>query len=166
MYQPLQARLTISSDIALLGLLGDWAVALARAVPGAEGAIDLELNLRLVLTELFSNCIRHAYNDTPDGQVEIEFKAGPGGIDVSVTDSGPGLPPHVDIDNLQLPEDNAQADAGRGLFLVRQLVDRLTYARANGRTTFSIRLHVPEEPLPDEALLRELLMEGQTSSST
>jgi len=148
-----QAKLKVKSDVSVLGLLGDWLALLARAVPGAEQIPDLEMNLRLLVTELFSNCQRHAYGGQVDGDVELTFSATERSIELSVRDFGHGPAPGFDIDRIQLPPNNEESASGRGLFLVRQLVDRLSFQGSANGSTFTASLDIPAPSPTDEELL-------------
>jgi anti-sigma regulatory factor (Ser/Thr protein kinase) len=149
----IQAKLTVKSDVAILGLLGDWLAVLARAVPGADHLLDLEMHLRLLVTELFTNCLRHAYGGRSDGDVELTFTASGRTMELSVRDFGVGPAATFDVNQISLPPNNEESASGRGLFLVRQLVDRLTFQGGPSGSTFTATLEIPASRPSDEELL-------------
>jgi len=151
--QRLQAKLMVKSDVAVLGLLGDWLAVLARAVPGSDRILDLEMNLRLLVTELFSNCMRHAYGGHSDGDVELTFTASGRTMELAVRDFGTGPAADFDVNQIQLPPNNEESASGRGLFLVRQLVDRLSFQGGPNGSTFTATLEIPAAGPTEEELL-------------
>jgi anti-sigma regulatory factor (Ser/Thr protein kinase) len=90
----------------------------------------------LVLDEAVSNAIRHGSRD--GGPVEIAVEMGHGWIDIRVRDHGPTqrLP--------RLPSAPPQilATGGRGLWLIRQLVDEVGLRRAGRGTLLWARSRV------------------------
>lgn len=62
--------------------------------------IDMSLHCGLILNELISNALKHAFPDGLDGVITICLKAGTNGwITLSVSDTGVGYPPGMDIMN-------------------------------------------------------------------
>jgi signal transduction histidine kinase len=79
--------------------------------------------LRLLVTELVSNSVRHARSDT----VVLRIVVGRSSVLTEVTDEGPGFDP----DKTEKPGDN---ESGWGLFLVERLSHRWGVAQ-EGRST-------------------------------
>ena len=81
----------------------------------------------LLVTELFSNSIRHSDSGTPGGVVTVAVTDGGGVVLVEVTDrSGPGVP--------ALSPADRDAEGGRGLHLVAGLAARWGWDRRGSRT--------------------------------
>lgn len=85
-------------------------------------AHDLELGLDkavpcgLIVNELVSNALKHAFPDGRAGCIRVDlFRAGESGVELSVSDDGVGLPSHFDI---------GTADS-LGLRLVSSLADQI-----------------------------------------
>jgi anti-sigma regulatory factor (Ser/Thr protein kinase) len=77
--------------------------------------------LRLLVTELVGNSVRHA-SERATGEIELAIRVTPGRIRVEVADRGPGFFP--------APRDAGPDDpSGRGLLLVEALSDRWGAAR-------------------------------------
>lgn len=89
-------------------------------------------DMRLLVSELVTNCIRHA-RSTEGDELELEVSVTGDLIHVCVTDDGPGFEASP-----RGPEDDP--GSGWGLFLVEQLSDRWG-VDVNGRTQvwFEIR---------------------------
>ncbi len=72
--------------------------------------------LRLVVTELVTNAVRHASMGA-EASIDMTIQLSPKAIRVEVTDSGPGFDP-------VLPEWDVLAEGQRGLLLVSELSQR------------------------------------------
>ncbi len=55
--------------------------------------VDLLIPLGLILNELISNALKHAFGERQHGQISIEIQALPEHLQVKVADNGQGLPP-------------------------------------------------------------------------
>ena len=96
-----------------------------RAIAGLPGDLDPSLceTLRLLVTELVANSVRHADAEA----VTLRVSVGPRAVRTEVTDPGPGFDPA----NTGSPRDD---HSGWGLFLVERLADRWGVARAGSAT--------------------------------
>jgi serine/threonine-protein kinase RsbW len=82
-------------------------------------------SLAIALTEVVANAIYHGNQGNPDKTVTICFTVRKGYLSVEITDQGPGFNPHTIADPLD-PE-NLLKDSGRGIFIVRTLMDSVEY---------------------------------------
>ena len=88
------------------------------------GARQLMLNLAVALSEALSNAILRGNNDDPAKHVHVTARVDSVRLVVEVTDEGDGF----DLDQCTLDPttpDNVDREDGRGLFLMRQLMDRV-----------------------------------------
>ncbi len=85
-------------------------------------------DMQLAITEACANAVRHA-TGTNEYSVSIAVRAD--GCDVEVVDLGPGFEPPA-------AEPEPSAESGRGLLLMRSLVDELQFLRDDDAT--SVRL--------------------------
>ncbi|HKW49443.1 MAG TPA: ATP-binding protein [Gemmatimonadaceae bacterium] len=88
------------------------------------GARQLMLNLAVALTEALSNAILRGNNDDPGKHVHVTARVDPARLVIDVRDEGGGF----DLDLCTLDPttpDNVDREDGRGLFLMRQLMDRV-----------------------------------------
>lgn len=94
--------------------------------------VDVAIPCGLILNELTTNAIKHAFHDRPSGEIAVQLKADQDDtVSLLFADDGQGFRPHVDWRN---------ADT-LGLQLVRMLTDQLqgTIEKSNGRgTTFRL----------------------------
>jgi len=89
-------------------------------------------NILLTLTEAFKNAVIHGNQNDSDKKVTILFDAGQKGLSFVISDEGEGF----DYDSIPSPIDveyDAEAEKGRGLFLIRSLTDDVKFTD-NGRT--------------------------------
>lgn len=88
------------------------------------GARQLMLNLAVALTEALSNAILRGNNDDPAKHVHVTARVDSARLVVDVRDEGSGF----DLDTCTLDPTtpgNVDREDGRGLFLMRQLMDRV-----------------------------------------
>lgn len=95
---------------------------------GREVGFDedlLRLNLRVGLTEALANAMLYGNNRDPKKQVRVEAHFSPDEIEIRVTDEGRGFNP----DQVRDPTSpaNVSRAGGRGIFLIRKLMDRVEF---------------------------------------
>ncbi|BAZ99138.1 sensor histidine kinase [Methanothermobacter sp. EMTCatA1] len=106
-------------------------------VPDVEFNIETAAPLGLIVGELVSNSLRHAFTD--GGTIRISLEALDDGFILVVADNGRGLP-----DNFSLQE-----SAGIGLELVKNLVGQLEGSiecHSNEWTTFTVEFRELKYP--------------------
>jgi anti-sigma regulatory factor (Ser/Thr protein kinase) len=113
---------------------GPYAPTAARlAVDGLDVHLDSVLlnDLRLLVSEVISNSVRHAGVGAEDS-LELEVAISDDTVRVAVTDPGAGFEP-------ESPSPDLDDVSGWGLYLVEQLSDRWGVAREKGtRVWFEI----------------------------
>jgi serine/threonine-protein kinase RsbW len=86
------------------------------------------LEIGLALQEALANAIVHGCGNDPSKEVQCRVQSDPQGhLVITVTDPGPGFRPEVVADPNR-PE-NLYADHGRGVYLIRQLMDEVSFER-------------------------------------
>ncbi|HEU5210002.1 MAG TPA: ATP-binding protein [Longimicrobiales bacterium] len=85
----------------------------------------LRLNLRVGLTEALANAMLYGNNRDPRKRVRVEAQIEPDRIMIRVTDEGRGFDPDQ-VDDPTTPA-NLQKIGGRGIFLIRKLMDRVEF---------------------------------------
>jgi anti-sigma regulatory factor (Ser/Thr protein kinase) len=94
------------------------------------GQRQLALAVPVALTEALSNAIVRANREDPEKHVEVRTLVDPSRVVLEVKDEGPGF----DIDACTIDPttpDQVTREDGRGLFLMRKLVDRVERLDAN-----------------------------------
>jgi anti-sigma regulatory factor (Ser/Thr protein kinase) len=89
-----------------------------RAIAGLGGHVGIGTlgDLRLLVSELVTNSVRHAGLGAGDA-IGLQISVSPGRVRVEVTDVGPGF-------ERSSPEPREDRTGGYGLFLVDRLADR------------------------------------------
>jgi serine/threonine-protein kinase RsbW len=82
-------------------------------------------DLSIVITELFNNAIHHGNKDDLNKDVKIEYTLQTDHLEISVQDQGNGFLPD-EIKNPLDPE-NLLAESGRGIYLVKMLMDETKF---------------------------------------
>lgn len=117
-----------SSDIKLLNLLFD-------SMEGFCRALNLDLNSCwkefLALREVVTNAVLHGNREDPVKEVEILIERKPDRLVFVVKDEGEGFDFEREGREPET-EEEILAIRGRGLFLVKQIMDRVSYRYENG----------------------------------
>ncbi len=98
----------------------------------------LRLNFRVGLTEALSNAMLYGNGHDPKKRVRVEVTIGSGAIVAKVTDEGHGFDPEK-VPDPKAPQ-NITRPGGRGLFLMRKLLDEVSYNREGNSVTLVLRL--------------------------
>lgn len=90
--------------------------------------------LELCVVEAVTNCVVHAYNGQPGHEVRVRVALGEDALELQVVDQGTPMPPEaLEPREPEEPEDVLTlAEHGRGLMILRVLMDSLDYA-SDGR---------------------------------
>lgn len=104
----------------------------------SEQARRLDLNFRVGLTEALSNAMLYGNSHDPSKRVLVEVALQAGRLQARVTDQGPGFDPSA-VPDPTSPE-NLTKPCGRGLFLMRQLLDEVSFNDQGNQVTLVLRL--------------------------
>lgn len=97
----------------------------------------LRLNLRVSLTEALANAILYGNAHDPSKRVRVDARVAADEVVVRVTDEGHGFDPDS-VPDPTLP-DNLTRAGGRGLFLIRNLMDSVEFNPAGNAITMVLR---------------------------
>jgi len=95
---------------------------IAREAGFDESTVD---DISIALTELVNNAIHHGNRDDRAKKVTVTFTQTPEALHIAIRDEGGGFEPEKLNDPLH-PE-NLLADNGRGIYLVKALMDNVDY---------------------------------------
>ena len=104
----------------------------------SEQERKLNLNFRVGLTEALSNAMLYGNADDPSQSVRLEVTIESGRLKATVRDQGAGFDP-ASIPDPTRPENVCQP-CGRGLYLMRQLLDEVCYNDRGNEVTLVLRL--------------------------
>ena len=117
----------------------DKVIDLARTLPCGRGTLD---NLHLAMMEALTNAVVHGNRGDAGKAVKICMDCDtPSQLSICVTDQGDGFDPSALRD--PVADENLCASHGRGLFLMKHLVDDVEF-RLGGRQVILRR----RQPLP------------------
>jgi serine/threonine-protein kinase RsbW len=122
-------KLDVPSD---LGMVGDAVELVASHLPpGTLSPRRLSFNFRTALAEALGNAIRYGTGENPARIVRVRVELGGDVVRIHVIDDGGGF------DTSQMPDpthpDNLEREFGRGLFVIRHLVDDVAFnEKGNG----------------------------------
>jgi serine/threonine-protein kinase RsbW len=85
----------------------------------------LRLNLRVGLTEALANAMLYGNSRDPRKRVRVDAQVAEGVLTIRVTDEGRGFNPAA-VSDPTLPRNRKRA-GGRGIFLIRKLMDRVEF---------------------------------------
>ena len=116
----------LSLDVpSVLEYVGPAVDLIARACPsGTLSPRRVAFNLRTALAEALTNAIAYGNHYDPQRLVRVRIEITPEAVRIHVADEGAGFDPSV-VPDPTLPE-NIERENGRGLFVLRHLVDRVT----------------------------------------
>ncbi len=130
-----ERHLILHNDIQQIPQLADFVETIAEEVKLDQ---SLAMSLNLALEEAVTNVIMYAYPEGSDGLVDVEAIIRKGSLEFIVSDSGkpfdPTRAPEVDI-NLGVEE---RAIGGLGIYLVRNIMDKVRYERTDGKNVLSM----------------------------
>ena len=93
-------------------------------------------DIAISVSELVINAISHAGKKSPDKLIVVEIGKTNGEVKISVSDQGVGFNPNA-IDN-PLADENLLKETGRGIFIVRSLMDTINIETSKQGTTVTI----------------------------
>lgn len=126
---PNSMRLDVPSD---LGIVGDAVELVASHVPpGTLSPRRISFNLRTALAEALGNAIKYGTGENPERVVQVQVELGRDFVRIHVVDDGHGY------DTSRVPDPtlphNVEREFGRGLFVIRHLVDDVAFnEKGNG----------------------------------
>ena len=96
------------------------------------------LNFRVGLTEALSNAMLYGNNSDPNKRVRVEVTVRVEEVAVRVTDQGEGFDPTT-VPDPTLPG-NISKPGGRGIFLMKALMDEVHFNEQGNSVTLVLRL--------------------------
>ena len=130
----LRLELHLPRDARYVGVTRNVAEALFRQIGCPD---DLNADIQLALTEACANAVRHAV-DTDDYSVVLTVNEDC--CEIEVVDLGPGFGPFAPSSEDQV---GPEVESGRGLMLMRALVDDLEFRALEDGTAVRLRKFWP-----------------------
>ncbi len=109
-----------------LGLVGKIGEQLALSLNCFTGDREsLAYHVNLVLTEAVANAIEHAAANRKNPLLQVTVRVENGLLTMRVFDQGDGF----SLCDVQEPCDDGLAEHGRGIFIIKSLMDRVSYIK-------------------------------------
>jgi len=118
-----ELSLDVPSDLAYVGPAVDLIA--AQCETGILSPRRLQFNLRVALAEALANAMRYGNAMDPAKLVRVRVEVAPDAVRMHVADEGGGFDPRTTPD--PTTPDNLVREDGRGLFVMRHLVDQVTF---------------------------------------
>jgi serine/threonine-protein kinase RsbW len=126
MEERLEVDIRVPNQTRYLGLIGKIGEDIARTLKRYQGdREELAYHINLVLTEAMANAIRHANEDNPNKELQITIQIEKQQLHIRVYDQGEGF----DFDSVPSPDFKYLDEHGRGVYIIRSLMDSVTYRR-------------------------------------
>lgn len=139
MKNEIDIQIKVPNQTRYLSLIGRIGEDLALQLQGFTGDRERLANqLNVVLTEAMVNAIRHANAGDPDKQVDVRIIISDNELLVQVFDQGQGF----DLNSVQYPgfeEEDLLETGGRGIYIIRSLMDSVIYRRVPGGNVLEMR---------------------------
>ncbi len=122
----IEVDIKVPNQTRYLSLIGRIGEDIAKELDKYSGDREtLAYHINLVLTEAMVNAIKHANAGDPDKTVHIFINITDDELFIKVYDNGQGF----DINAIPPPDFTQLEDRGRGIFLIRSLMDFVSYRK-------------------------------------
>ncbi len=135
---PLDRDLVLEIPTDIQSIEGAVDYVMSHCISCVEQARRLNLNFRVGLTEALSNAMLYGNGRDPSKNVVVEVGVHEGALRAKIRDQGVGFDPDT-VPDPTLPE-NLARPCGRGLFLMRELLDEVSYNEQGNEVTLVLRL--------------------------
>lgn len=115
--------LELPSDLRVIEAAVTYLVERCRAYDYSGSRLNL--NFRVGVTEALANAVLYGNRCDPRKSVRVEVSLGPTRVELRVADEGSGFDPGI-VPDPTLPA-NIREPGGRGLFLLRELMDEVEF---------------------------------------
>ena len=132
----IEIDIKIPNQTRFLSLIGKIGEELANGLEEYAGNRNtLAYYINLVLTESVINTITHANARDPDKIVHLKISIEHDELVISVFDDGEGF----DINRVPPPDFEGLSEGGRGVFLIRAIMDSVNYLKSGSGNVLEMR---------------------------
>jgi len=128
--------LELPTDVQSIESAVDYVMSCCTTCPDHVGRLNL--NFRVGLTEALSNAMLYGNAHDPSKHVVVEVTIAHGRLKATVKDQGKGFDPATIPDPTHA--ENLTRPCGRGVFLMRQLLDEVWYNDRGNEVTLILQL--------------------------
>lgn len=139
MIKEMTVKIEAPAELMLLRSLNAFVRELIRQLPALERSDKVVDDLELVFNEAFANVNEHAYPSEDKGEVIIRIRLGSDFLEFRFEDTGRGF----DLEGIDDPDFDDPQERGRGLWIMRSLMDEITYRPGeDGRNVLKLRKYL------------------------
>jgi len=138
MKNDIDVDIRVPSHTRYLRMIGRIGEEVARVTDCPKGIREtLPSLLAIVLTEGVVNAIKHAHSANQEGDLHVRINVSKKDLVVRIYDSGIGF----DLDAVPNPSltSNGLEEKGRGIFIIRSLMDTVKYIRSDDSNVLEMR---------------------------
>ena len=138
----LEVDIKVPNQTRYLSLIGRIGEDIAKELGRYSGDREtLAHHINVVLTEATANAIKYAGPDDREKMVHICITICASELLIRVFDHGQGF----DINTIQTPNFDSLEDSGRGIFIIRSLMDSVTYKKLPKGNVLEMSKRLPPE---------------------
>lgn len=127
--QGIELDIKVPNQTRYLSLIGRIGEDIAKEIDRFSGDREtLAYQINLVLTEAMTNAIKYGNTDNREETVHIQIKIIENQLFIRIFDYGQGF----DINEIPSPDFDLLEDRGRGIFLIKAMMDSVRYVRNTG----------------------------------
>ncbi|MFN6147095.1 MAG: ATP-binding protein [Planctomycetota bacterium] len=141
---PSQVVLSLTGPLDHLRLVWQTGEVLLQSVIFDEDPEGTRYNVLIALQELVTNVLRHGYQLDESRPIEVRFDLREDSFQVTLRDRGPAFDPtcHGELADVAADDEAMPTECGGfGIHIVRQVMDRVEYARIDGWNTLRLTKH-------------------------
>ena len=149
MQEKVEVDIRVPNKTRYLRLIGRIGENIARTLEKYGGdREELAYHINLVLTESIANAMLHGNEEDPEKEVHISISIHCGSLNIKVFDQGQGF----DIDGLTAPDIEKLDEHGRGVFIIRSLMDKVSYRRLDDGNVLEMVKFLPEQSVNNDTI--------------
>ena len=133
--KPSRIGVTIPSDLEWLGVIDKVVEGIVEPMELSEEEVNA---VAISVVEAGTNAIQHGNREQSELPVEFEFVVTSEAIEVTVRDRGPGFDVDAVLHADPTTPESLLAPRGRGIFIMRSLMDRVSFRIVEGEGCWAI----------------------------
>jgi serine/threonine-protein kinase RsbW len=107
--------------------------------------MELQMNLNLVLEEMVVNIIEYAYSEGTEATIELQAKCDGKELIFVLSDQGHEFDPTAKEDSDMSINPADRKLGGMGIFIVKNIMDKVTYQRLDGKNLLTMTKGIEEQ---------------------
>ncbi|OUS32575.1 hypothetical protein A9Q99_00440 [Gammaproteobacteria bacterium 45_16_T64] len=103
--------------------------------------------VELSFAEATNNVVQHAYGDSQDKRIEVNISFEEGALTITISDSGIAMDQKAfetdyDWDNLDPEQESTWNESGRGMQIIKDMMDSVEYHSINDINTLQLKKYL------------------------